>query len=359
MTDNVTQLNPGTGPCTALADWLARDLPQPDFICGKWLTTTSRTIVNAETGIGKTLWALELGMCCAAGLRFMHWQATRPIVVLYIDGEMARRVMKKRLADAVDRVGLRDTLPATFHLLSHEDVPNWAPLNMPAGQIDIEKQIERIGHVDLIVFDNIMSLIIGDQKDEEGWTKAMPWIKSLTRRNIGQIWLHHTGHDTSRGYGTKTREWPMDIVLQFDAVERPETDVSFNLHFAKKRECEPATRDDFRDVKIALVNNQWTWGAVSDVAQRDINSDITRKFYEALCHATAHSGRQVNGNPAATIEEWKVQCERMGLIDTQAKAHSARTLLARHRLALVTANWIASDETTAWTLAANPQGGPM
>ena len=49
----------------------------------------------------------------------------------------------------------------------------------------------------------------------------------------------------------------------------------------------------------------------------------------------------------------------MGLIDTQAKAHSARTLLARHRLALVTANCIASDETTAWTLAANPQGGPM
>ena len=357
MTDNVTQLTPG--PCLTLAQWLARDLPQPDFICGKWLTTTSRTIVNAETGIGKTLWALELGLCCAAGLQFMHWQATRPIVVLYIDGEMARRVMKVRLVQAVDRLCLSANPPAGFHMLSHEDMQGWFALNTTDGQMLVENQIRLIGHVDLIIFDNIMSLIMGDQKDEEGWKLVMPWVRHLTRRKIGQVWLHHTGHDTTRGYGTKTREWQMDTVLQFDYVDRPDTDVSFNLHFSKAREREPATRNDFRDVKVALVNNQWTWGAVSGVAQRDLSSDTTRKFYEALCHATARSRRQVNGNPAATIEEWKVQCERMGLIDIQAKPDKARADISRYRRALVAANWIACDETTAWTLAANPQAGPM
>ena len=75
----------------------------------------------------------------------MHWQATRPIVVLYIDGEMARRVMKKRLADAVERLGLGDELPTAFHLLSHEDVPNWAPLNMPAGQVEIKNKLTASG----------------------------------------------------------------------------------------------------------------------------------------------------------------------------------------------------------------------
>ena len=152
---------------------------------------------------------------------------------------------------------------------------------MPDGQIDIQKQIRLIGQVDLIVFDNIMSLIAGDQKDEEGWAKAMPWINSLTRRKIAQVWLHHTGHDTSRGYGTKTREWQMDTVLQFDRVERPDSDVSFNLHFAKAREREPATRNDFRDVKIALVNNEWTWGAVSGGGQTNARVTAAEKFYEA------------------------------------------------------------------------------
>jgi hypothetical protein len=340
-----------------LADWLERTLEPPDFICGKWLTTTSRIIINAETGIGKTLFGIELGMRGAAGLSFLHWAATRQINVLYVDGEMARRVMKARLQDAVARLG-NVPPPVGFHMLSHEDVPHWAPLNSPAGQALIETQIQRVGRVDLIIFDNIMSLIAGDQKDEVGWQQAMPWVRSLTRRHIAQVWLHHTGHDTTRGYGTKTREWQMDNVLHFEKVERVETDVSFNLTFVKAREREPATRNDFRDVKITLTDNAWTWETQSNGGPQPITVTTTLKFYEALCLATAASGREVNGSPAATMEEWRAQCEGMGLIDAQARPDSARTLLNRHRLRLISANWIASNATLAWTLA-NRHAGPM
>ena len=345
-------------PIITLADWLARTLEPPDFICGKWLTTTSRTIINAETGIGKTLFGIELGMQGAAGLGFLHWAATRPINVLYVDGEMARRVMQARLRDAVARLG-NVPPPEGFHMLSHEDVPHWAPLNKLAGQGLIEEQIRRIGRVDLIIFDNIMSLIAGDQKDEVGWEQAMPWVRSLTRRRIAQVWLHHTGHDTTRGYGTKTREWQMDNVLHFEKVERAETDVSFKLTFIKAREREPATRNDFRDVVITLTNNVWSWEAQSGVGPRPITSEVTLKFYDALCLATAASGRQFNGCPAATMEEWKAQCAGMGLIDPLARPDSARTLLSRHRVALIGANWVACNDTTAWTLAPNSHAGPL
>jgi hypothetical protein len=344
-------------PIITLADWLARTLEPPDFICGRWLTTTSRTIINAETGIGKTLFGIELGMQGAAGLPFLHWAATRPISVLYVDGEMARRVMQARLRDAVARLGSVPP-PAGFHMLSHEDVQHWHPLNSPAGQQLIEAQIQRIGRVDLIVFDNIMSLISGDQKDELGWEQVMPWVRSLTRRRIAQVWLHHTGHDTTRGYGTKTREWQMDNVLHFEKFESANTDVSFKLTFVKAREREPATRSDFRDVKITLTNNAWTWEAQSGVGPARITALVTR-FYEALCLATAASGRQFNGCPAATLEEWRAQCESTGLIDTQARPASARSLLSKNRLALISANWIASDATMVWTLAPNRFAGPL
>jgi hypothetical protein len=48
--------------------------------------------------------------------------------MLYVDGEMANRLLKERLADEANRLGL---VPAGFHALSHEDVENFAPLNTP------------------------------------------------------------------------------------------------------------------------------------------------------------------------------------------------------------------------------------
>jgi hypothetical protein len=85
----------------------------------------------------------------------------------------------------------------------------------------------------MIMFDNIMSLIAGDQKDEEGWRQAMPWILALSKRSISQLWVHHTGHDGSRSYGTKTREWQMENHIHLNRVDRPDTDVSFSWAFKK------------------------------------------------------------------------------------------------------------------------------
>jgi hypothetical protein len=76
---------------------------------------------------------------------------------------------------------------------------------------------------------------------------------------IGQAWLHHTGHDEKKSYGTKTREWQMDTVLFGEKVERPDTDVSFKLEFRKARERTPQTRADFADITVALVDNTWTY----------------------------------------------------------------------------------------------------
>src|SRR5262249_31653068 len=154
--------------------------------------------------------------------------------------EMSRRLLKERLAAETTRLGLA---PDTFFALSHEDIENMQPLNTRAGQQFIDSVIHDLGGIDFIAFDNVMALIAGDQKDEEGWRQTLPWVKSLPPRNIGQLWVHHTGHDETRSYGTKTREWHMDTTLHLDTVDRPDTDViSFQLTFRKARERTPATR---------------------------------------------------------------------------------------------------------------------
>ena len=77
-------------PPLTVEDWRDRDLPEPDFMMGDWLTTTSRVLLTAATGLGKSNLGIALGMRVAAGAGFLHWLG-RKARVLYIDGEMSRR----------------------------------------------------------------------------------------------------------------------------------------------------------------------------------------------------------------------------------------------------------------------------
>jgi hypothetical protein len=171
---------------------------------------------------------------------------------------------------------------------------------------------------------------------------------SLTRRNIGQFWLHHTGHDETRGYGTKTREWPMSTVGHLEEIKRPDT-VSFLLKFPKARERTPANRADFADLKVALVNDRWSWEA-ADGARKGNVSPLTKKFYDALVNATiGNSAAKMFNCPTATIEEWRAECIKLGLLDKD-RPKPASASFSKYRLALIAANRIACNETMAWTL---------
>jgi hypothetical protein len=195
-----------------------------------------------------------------------------------------------------------------------------------------------------------MSLISGDMKEEDAWRDTLPLIHALTKRRTGQLWLHHTGHDTSRGYGTKTREWQLDVVAHLDVVKRPDTDLSFTLSFPKARGRCPRNREDFAEVNLALVGDQW----VSELAIADKEKKVSAlclKFFEALQAAAGKSSvAHIGGYPTATLEEWLAESVGRGLIDTKVKPNSARAMFSRYRRELIAANWIAANDEVAWTL---------
>jgi hypothetical protein len=332
-------------PPLTLNQWRHRDLPAPDLIMGHWLSTTSRVLVTAATGLGKTNFSLALGQRAAAGRDFLHWGAHRPARVLCVDGEMSRRLLRERVLDEEKRLG---TTPETFFALSHEDIPHFQPLNTPAGQAWMDAFIDKLGGLDLIILDNIMSLTAGDMKDAEPWRQTIAWALSLTRRAIGQIWIHHTGHDESRSYGDKSREWQMDTVLHLDAVKREDTDISFAMKFRKARERTPATRFDFQDVKIALVNDTWS----HELTQAKRPDKITPQTARALdgLHNAIASGQTVtrpSGRRAAGREAWMAELALLGMIDP-GKPVSARSLFNRWRRELAAAHRIGCEGESSW-----------
>jgi hypothetical protein len=236
--------------------WLTRDIPEPDFLLGELLSTTSRLELIGPTGLGKTNLLTALGMAIADGRDFLPWRGCgSPRRVLYVDGEMSQRLAKKRLIDAARRHG---GMPSGFFCLNREDAPDLQPLNTEKGQKFLDATIETIGGVDLLIFDNIQALLAAD--DDFGaatWRDVLPWLRNLTSRSIGQIWVHHTGHDETHGYGTKTQEWQLDTVALMERVERPELDIAFKLTFIKARERSPDNRADFEPAIITLANDRW------------------------------------------------------------------------------------------------------
>jgi hypothetical protein len=285
-------------------------------------------------------------MRIAAGAGFLHWQARRRARVLYIDGEMSSRLLKQRLLAEAQRLGER---PPGFHGLCVGDIDDFKPLNSPEGQKFILDFIYDIGGVDLVIFDSVMCLLTGSMSEEEPWAQVMPFVRALTRRGIGQIWIHHTGHDTARGYGTKTREWQMDTVIHLEQAKRPDTDVSFKLSFTKSREKTPAIRDDFQEAQIALVDDQWVH-IVQVSAPKAKPSPKALKYREAL-RSVADGPAGVNhtaGHRAAHRKDWQDRCVALGLTDADAAPNAQRADFYKYRAQLSKAGSIACEGDLSW-----------
>jgi hypothetical protein len=175
-------------------------------------------------------------------------------------------------------------------------------------------------------------------------------VSALTKRQIGQLWVHHTGHDTTRSYGTKTREWQIDTVGIMTGDEQPVgVDlISFTLSFSKHRTATPENRGDFAEVGIALIEDQWVYKTTaSGKAKLD---GLALKFFEALQDAIHASGEKVNGHPAASLDLWREHCVKHGLIDPTARADASRALFSKYKLKLIGANWIGCNALGAQRL---------
>jgi len=196
---------------------------------------------------------IAVAFALEGGAAFLHWKAGRVARVLYIDGEMSAEEMQDRLRQEAVRTGRK---PQNLFVQSREDFDDMPPLNMPEGQAWMDAKIAET-KPDFILFDNIQALVVGDHTKEESWAPVIPWVRSLTKRKIGQTWFHHTGHNEGHSYGTTTREWQLDCCILMERVAEDEKDLTFTLKFTKARSRRPENRADFEDTTIGLRNNRW------------------------------------------------------------------------------------------------------
>jgi hypothetical protein len=132
--------------------------------------------------------------------------------------------------------------------------------------------------------------------------------------------FHHTGHDESKSYGSKAREWQMDVVGLMERVETPGADLSFSLKFTKARERTPENRADFDPVTMSLQDDQWSH-TQTPIPKKSLGLN-ERVMYRLLQDAM----------PAGlTQDEWYNKAREQG-ITTRQRLYEARTQLRDRKL---------------------------
>ncbi len=329
-----------------LDQWADRTLPPRDFLLGSIFTTTTRAMLSAKTGLGKTHLGFAFGFAIGAAVSFCHWKGHRKARVLIVDGEMAVELVKERLADVEKRTGCR---PSTVYVLCREDAANMPPLDTLEGQRWLDDLIEFLGGIDFLILDSVMALTTGDLREEESWKPVIPWMLLLTKRRIGVLWINHTGHDATRSYGTSTREWQLDVVMIAEKVDDPDADIALKLTFTKARQRRPETREDFETVVLRLKDDAWTSEGVPPErkqTQEDHALSILRQ-------AIAEGGEKIPGLPAdvrgVSTDLWKKYCETYNLSRSD-KASSRERAFDRARKMFLDKKIIKSKLGKIWII---------
>jgi hypothetical protein len=309
--------------------WLQRDPKPTEQLLGDLIVNTTRAFLVGRTGLGKTLLGLAMAFAMATGRGFLHWRCAKPCRVLYIDGEMPEDLIIERLQGEAERMGLPwdDAILANLMIFSIEDAERIAaawpdigmlpPLNAEdgLGAQFIERLCQEL-KPDVVILDNVQSLTMGVQKEEQTWLPALDVVDWLTRNRIAQVWLDHTGHNAERQYGTAVKAWRFDVVGIMSPLEEGQqgAETAFNLSFdhpGKARRRKPSNWEDFAPMTIRLSRGQWSGEAIEEKQKKGEALPMAMQAYmKALLEIV-----DPNGPKQATRAAWLAQCTHRGLVE--------------------------------------------
>ncbi|MUV14585.1 AAA family ATPase [Noviluteimonas gilva] len=217
------------------ADLLSATFPPRERLLSPWLQSQSLSMIYAPRGIGKTHVALGVGFALASAGEFLGWRASKPVHVLYLDGEMPGADLKDRLAGIIAANGGGEA-PDTLKLMTPDLQPDGIMPNLytPAGQDAITAAA---GDARVIIVDNLSCLVRGGKENEgESWQPVAEWALRMRSNGRSVVFIHHAGKGGQQR-GTSKREDLLDtvIALKRPADYMPDQGARFEIHFEKAR----------------------------------------------------------------------------------------------------------------------------
>lgn len=237
------------------------------FVMTPWLLRQSINMIYGWRGTGKTYLAMQLAASIAHGTSFLRWSTPIPSHVLYIDGEMGLRALKKRL-EAMEERPEGDNL--TF--MSLDKCSDGVIWNLADPVMQPNYDILCDGY-DVIFIDNIATCcrLMDREMEASSWNKVQKW--ALAQRSKGKcvIFIHHAGKNGLQR-GVSNREDTMNQVIKLDKnalCDKKKT--QFQLTFDK-------TRDIYGEEAEPLLVTMQNYSGVNSWSFEKVESEKKTKI---------------------------------------------------------------------------------
>ena len=181
----------------------AANLPDMDKLAGPLLELNGMTIVFAGPGVGKSIFAFQLGMALAEGKsvfpKVLENAHAKPLEVLFLDMELFDKEIQGRYT-ASDDHSRRTSFSKNFKRVD----PNPDFLEYPDEDMDryIKTQIEQIVRThapDVFIVDNLTALSSESASDPNIAIKIMRFLKKLrTKYKLTILVLAHTTKQSNK-----------------------------------------------------------------------------------------------------------------------------------------------------------------
>lgn len=225
---------------TALAydEFMQRDVKQRSLLLGSWFLDGSPVLVSGEPGCGKSLFAHTIAVALASGGEAFGWNATRPVTVGILDGELYDETIQRRLSGIV--LGMNcEFEPERIRFFSRDICADsevlFPNLRLPE---DRARVLDSFGPIDVLIADNINALFPGgDERGTQFWNAVDEFLFDCRGRKIALILVHHTtktSPNSPAGSSKNVRVSEVSIVLS--KVDPTSTAAHFNIEFSKTRE---------------------------------------------------------------------------------------------------------------------------
>lgn len=250
--------NKGLG-CIKMGDLVTMDIKPQKQLLAPWLTEQSLSMIYAGRGVGKTYFSLNCAYALATGRNFLKYDASVPVSVMYLDGEMQAPLMISRLK----QIAGSDTLNAPIHFITPDlqgdrGIPDLASKE---GQAEIDEMIEST-NAKVIFVDNLSTLCrTGRENEGESWIPVQNWLIKHRSQGRSVVVVDHANKEGGVR-GSSRKEDVLDNVI---CLKRPDdfdesTDgAKFEIHFTKSRSI---FGKDIKPIVASLENNdlgEWSW----------------------------------------------------------------------------------------------------
>ncbi|MFA5166977.1 MAG: bifunctional DNA primase/polymerase [Candidatus Omnitrophota bacterium] len=253
-----------------LFDFLSRNIPKVEFLIPDMLQRQGRTMISAQTNLGKSVMVQNWVVALASGATVIGIDGVQRSRVLYLDCEMGESMLKDRFQKMITG---RDVQQGLIHVKTIMG-GNLLDESAQAALRDWIRTLE----IEVLVLDPIGSIWLGDENDKGEVSKLTSFFDGLIKDyGIAIVLVHHwrkAGKDFKAGgeMAAGSYKWAAWVDIHITLSGKP---GSLTV------ECQKARAGKrFEPFRIALDEETLTFIYAGDFSKKFDNKTLLEVFEE-------------------------------------------------------------------------------